>query len=118
MALAPSLRKIASRLTLKFGTPVTYRRVTPGIYNTTAGTETENTVDTTVRVVLQDITQREVTDLIRATDKRAIMAAPDLSVAPTAADRLIVSSVEHQIISVNTVEQDGLPITYELILRS
>lgn len=118
MALATSLRKTASKLMAKFGGEATIRVVTPGTYNTTTGAITESTSDTTVRGVLQDINAREVNELIQAGDKRLMIAAADLAAAPSTADRVVISSVSHQIIQVTTIEQDNTAITYELILRA
>jgi hypothetical protein len=118
MALATSLRKTASKLMLKFGGVATIRRVTTGAYNTTTGTVSETTADTTVRGVLEDVRLNEVNDLIQAGDKRLLIAAADVANAPTTADEVLISSVTHQIIEVRTIEQDNTPITYELILRA
>jgi len=101
----------------KFGGTATIRRVVPGAYNPTTGSISETTTDTVVRGVLQDINLNEVNDLIQATDKRLLIAAADLANAPTPTDRVIISSVTHQVIRVDTIEQDNTPITYELILR-
>jgi hypothetical protein len=118
MALATSLRKTASKLMLKFGGIATIRRVTTGAYNTTTGTVSETTADTTVRGVLEDVRLNEVNDLIQAGDKRLLIAAADVANAPTTADEVLISSVTHQVIEVRTIEQDNTPITYELILRA
>jgi len=118
MALASPLRKVASKLMAKFGGVATIRRVTTGAYNTTTGTVTETTADTTVRGVLEDVNLREVNDLIQAGDKRLLIAAADVANAPTTADRVIIESVTHQVIQVQTIEQDNTAITYELILRA
>lgn len=117
MALNTSLRKTASKLTAKFGGLATIRRVTPGAYNTTTGTISETTVDTVVRGVLQDVNLREVNDLIQAGDKRLLIAAADLTTAPTTADRVVINSRSLQVIQVQTIEQDNVAITYELVLR-
>lgn len=118
MALATSLRKVASKLMSKFGGTATIRRVTPGAYNTTTGTVSETTADTAVRGVLEDVNLREVNDLIQATDKRLLIAAADISSAPTTADEVLISGIIYQVIRVITIEQDNTPITYELILRA
>jgi hypothetical protein len=117
MTLASPLRKVASKLMAKFGGVATIRRVTLGAYNATTGTAAETTTDTAVRGVLQDVNLREVNDLIQAGDKRLLIAATDLANAPTTADRVIIGAVAHQVIQVQTIEQDNEPITYELILR-
>jgi hypothetical protein len=117
MTLANPLRKVASKLMAKFGGVATIRRVQTGVYNATSGTISETSVDTTVRGVLQDVNLREVNELIQAGDKRLLIAAADLTSAPTTADRVIISGRTQQVIQVRTIEQDNEPITYELILR-
>jgi hypothetical protein len=117
MTLAIPLRKVASKLMVKFGGEATIRRVTLGAYNTTTGTATETTSDTTIRGVLEDVSLREVNDLIQAGDKRMTIAAADTAAVPTTADRVIIGTRSLQVIEVRTIEQDNQPITYELILR-
>jgi hypothetical protein len=117
MALASPLRKVASKLMAKFGGVATIRSVTVGAYNTTTGAAAETTTDTTVRGVLEDVRRSEVNDLVQQGDKRLMIAAADLTSAPTTADRIVISSRSMQIIEVRTIEQDNTAITYELILR-
>ena len=117
MTLANPLRKVASKLMAKFGGVATIRRVGTGVYNAVSGTISETTVDTTVRGVLQDVSLREVNELIQAGDKRLLIAAADTPAAPTTADRVIIEGRTLQVIQVQTTEQDNEPITYELILR-
>ena len=118
MALASALQKTASKLMSKFGGALTYRRVTSGAYNASTGAVTETATDYAMRGVLQDVTAREANELIQAGDKRLFIAATDLAVTPSTADRVIISTVSHQIISVQTIEQESQPITYELVLRA
>lgn len=118
MALASPLRKVASKLMAKFGGTATIRRVVTGAYNPTTGTVSETTTDTVVRGVLEDVNLREVNDLIQAGDKRLLIAAADISSAPTTADEVLISGTTHQVIEVRTIEQDNTAITYELILRA
>jgi hypothetical protein len=118
MALASSLQKTASKLMAKFGGALTYRRVSGGAYNASTGAITETTTDYSLRGVLQDIKAREVNELIQAGDKRLYIAATDLAVTPNTADRVIIAAVSHQIINVQTIEQDNQSITYELVLRA
>ena len=56
--------------------------------------------------------------LVQAGDKRLTVAADDLTTAPETKDRIVISSVVHQIVRVETTEQDNTAITYELILRA
>ena len=118
MTLASPLRKVASKLMAKFGGVATIRRVTVGAYNATTGTAAETTADTAVRGVLEDVSVREVNDLIQSGDKRLTIAAADVTTAPVTADRVLIGGVTHQIIRVTTIEQDNTAITHELILRA
>jgi hypothetical protein len=118
MALASALQKTASKLMSKFGGALTYRKVTSGTYNATTGTMGETATDYVLRGVLQDVNGREVNELIQAGDKRLFIAATDLAVTPNTADRVVIGAISHQIISVQTIEQDNQPITYELVLRA
>ncbi len=118
MALATSLRSVASKLMAKFGGEVTFRSVTAGAYNTTTGASTETVTNIDIRGVLEDVRRSEVNDLVQQGDKRLIIAALDLNgTTPTTADRIVISSRSMQIIEVRTIEQDNTAITYELILR-
>jgi len=118
MALSSSLRKVASKVVSKFGGDVTVRIVTGGSYNTTTGAIIEGESDSTVKGVLSDVSLREVNELIQAGDKRLLIAAAAVSTAPKTKDRVVISSVVHQIIQVNVTEQANTAIVYELILRA
>ena len=118
MSLSASLRSVASKVVNKFGGDVTFRRVTVGAYNAATGAAAETNVDTGIKGVLEDVSKREVSDLIQAGDKKLIIAAQDLNgTVPTIADKVLISNRVLQIIRIDTIEQDNEPITYELILR-
>jgi len=118
MALASPLRKVASKLMARFGGVATIRRVATGSYDPATGTIAETNTDTTVRGVLEDVNIREANELVQAGDKRLIIAAADLTTAPTTVDKVLINSVVHQIIRIQTIEQDNTAITYEIILRA
>ena len=118
MALAQSLRKVASKLMKEFGGDTTIRIITVGAYNTTTGAIAETTADTALKGVLEDVSVREVNELIQAGDKRLMVAAADIASTPTTADRVLINSISHQVIKVDTIEQDNTPIVYELVLRA
>jgi hypothetical protein len=117
MTLAGPLRKVASKLMSRFGGSATIRRVTTGAYNPATGTASEAITDAMVRGVLEDVSLREVNDLIQANDKRLLIAAADIVFAPTTAEEVIIENITYQVVQVNTIEQDNTAITYELILR-
>jgi hypothetical protein len=118
MSLASSLQIVADKVIAKLGGEVIIRYVSAGGYNATTGTIAETTSDTEVRGVLEGVSVREVNELVQAGDKRLTVASKELPSAPETKDRVVISSVVHQIISVNTIEQDNEAITYELILRA
>ena len=118
MGLASSLQKVADKVIAKFGGEVIIRYVSAGSYNATTGVVGETVSDTEVRGVLEGVSVREVNELIESGDKRLTVAAKELTSAPETKDRVVISSVVHQIISVNTIEQDNEAITYELVLRA
>ena len=118
MGLAQSLEKVAGTVIATFGGDVTVRYVSAGTYNATTGAITETTSDTNVKGVLEDVSVREVNELIQQGDKRLTVAATDLLSAPGTKDRVVISTVVHQIIRVETTEQDNTAITHELILRA
>ena len=118
MGLAQSLEKVAGNVIDSLGADVTIRYVTAGSYNTTTGTVTETTSDTAIKGVVQGISNREVDELIKTTDKRLIISADEVATAPSTKDRVVISSVEYQIIQVNTVDQDNTAITHEMVLRA
>ena len=118
MALSSSLRKVANKVVGKFGGDVTVRIVTGGSYNTTTGAITESESDATVKGVLSDVALREVNELVQAGDKRLVIAASAVTTAPETKDRIVIGSVVHQVIQVNTTEQDNTAIVYKLILRA
>lgn len=118
MALADSLQKVASAIVNKFGGNVTIRFVSASAYNSTTGVVTETESDTVIKGVLEDVSLREVNELIQAGDKRLTIAADDLATAPETKDRVVIGAVVHQIIRVETTEQDNKAITYELVLRA
>jgi hypothetical protein len=118
MALADSLARVASNVLKQFGGDVTVRYVTSGSYNATTGAVNETESDTTVAGILEDVNVREVNELVQASDKRLTVAADDLATVPKTKDRVVIGGVVHQIIRVETTEQDNTAVIHELILRA
>lgn len=118
MGLANSLEKVAANIIDVFGGDVTIRYIAASSYNTTTGAITRTSTDVDVKGVVEAVSARETNDLIQAGDKRLTVAADDLTTAPETNDLVVISSVVHQIIQVNTEEHDNTAITYELILRA
>ena len=61
---------------------------------------------------------REVNELVQAGDKRLTVALMTPQLLPETKDRIVIGGVVHQIIRVETTEQDNTAITLELILRA
>jgi hypothetical protein len=117
MTLANPLRKVASKLMAKFGGEVTIRRMATGVYNPTTGTASVTASTTTVRGVLENVSEREVNDLVKGTDKKLTVAAADLSFEPAVSDQVTVASRVMQIVQVTKTEQDNTAIVFEIFLR-
>jgi hypothetical protein len=118
MALADSLRKVANKAITKFGGDVTIQSVSLGSYNPTTGTATETITSETVKGVLEDVNGSEVNDLVRGDDKKLTVAASALSAVPGLDDKVVISSVTHQIVQLETIEQTNQAIVYQLFLRA
>ena len=118
MALSSGLRKVANKVVSKLGGDVTVRILTAGTYNTTDGTINLSNSDTAIKGVLYDVNLREVNELVQVGDKKLIIAASAVTTAPTTTDRIVISSVAHEIVRVSTIEQNNTAISYELLLRA
>ena len=118
MALADSLRKVANKAIGKFGGDVTIQFVSLGAYNPVTGKVNETIATATIKGVLEDVNASEVNDLVRGDDKKLTVAASALSNVPGLDDKVVISSVTHQIVQIETVEQANQAIVYQLFLRA
>ena len=74
--------------------------------------------DTTIKGALDSVSDQEVNELVQASDKKLTVPASSFSSRPSTADKVVISSVVHQIIAVNVTEMQNVDIAYELILRA
>ena len=118
MSLGKSLQKVAQKVVNKFGGLVNVRLVSRGTYNTATGTVSESETANEVRGVLDQVSASEVSDRIRATDKKLTIAAIEFNGNIGLDDRVVIEGVTHEIVLINTVEQDNLPIIFDLFLRA
>ena len=116
MSIANALKKVLS--TKKLSADITFRSVSAGSYNTTTGIITETNTDTSIRGILEDINNREVNELIEATDKKINIAAASLSSTPTTKDKVIVGSVTYSIIRIETNQLANDKLTFVCYLRT
>ena len=116
MSLASSLKKVLTNK--KLSADITFRSISAGSYNATTGVITESNTDTSIRGVLEDINNREVNELIEATDKKINIAAASLSSTPTTKDKVIVGSVTYSIIRIETNQFGNEKLTFVCYLRA
>ena len=116
--ISKGLRNVSSKVLGKFGGDVTFKNISSGIYNADLGTVSETITSVTIKGILQNVNQREINDLIKENDKILIIAASDLEQTPTTSDRVLVASIEYQIIRINIDENDNQNIKYEIYLRA
>jgi len=64
------------------------------------------------------VSAAEVGDLVKATDKKLTIAAVEFNGNLSLDDRVIILGVAYQIVRIATIEQDNLPITFDLFLRA
>jgi len=118
MGLASSLRKVANKTVQKLGGDITYRRITASSYDTSSGSIVESITTFAIKGVIEDVKASEVNDLVKSTDKRLTIAAAALDFVPSTGDEALIAGNIHQIIQIQTIEQDNQNISYVLVLRS
>ena len=117
MGLGNSLQKVAGKLIQKFGTSATFVRISSASYSPTTGMTVESGTNTTVKGIFEEVGVREIQGLIQAGDRKFTIAGSALTVIPTPQDRVTMGGESYQIVAVNTIEHEGLSITYDLYLR-
>lgn len=118
MALGDLIAKVLPKAFAKVGTEVTFRSVSTGTYNTTNGTVAETNTDTEHVGVLSNVSEREVNDLVQASDKILTVPAEEFASRPSNRDKIVIGSVVHQIIDLRVEELTGVDLIYEFILRA
>ena len=118
MALGDLIAKALPKAFTKVGTEVTFRSVAAGAYNTTTGTVAETNTDTEHTGTLSDVTLREVNELIEAGDKILTVPASEFASRPNNKDKIVISTVVHQVITIRVEELNGVDLLYEFVLRA
>jgi hypothetical protein len=117
VGLDAPLRKVASTVLAKFGTSAVLRRVTGTGYNTTTGTMSPTTTDTAVKGRLDDYLDRELSDTIKAGDRKLTIAAADVPARPTVSDTVLYGGLVYQIVRVESVIAKDASALYVLQVR-
>jgi hypothetical protein len=111
------MRKAATTVVGKFGTDVTIRRVTATAYSPSAGTMAPVTVDTTIKGRIEEYRDRQLSDTIRAGDRKVTIAAADIALAPTIEDQVVVAGLGYNVVNVTREMATDLAAIYVLQLR-
>jgi hypothetical protein len=117
VSLDSALRGVAKSVLGQLGTSVSVRVVTAGNYDTTTGTASDTTADTSCKANLRDIAGSELFGLAEITDQVCMVAASALSAAPKPRDKVVISSAVYDIIEVRTHRAKDLAVAYDLIIR-
>ena len=114
--LHTNLAKTALQLITKMGKSVTIR--TPSItYPVNPYDPVEAVSDETAVAVVEQIRQHEIDGtVIQTGDRKYLVAARDLAVAPAVGSR-VVDGVEMEIVKVEPVSPGGTDIVYSVICR-
>ena len=118
MGLASSLKKVANKTIMKFGGDIIIKRTTGSSYNATDGSVLKNTTSVTVKGFLENVVNAEVNELISQNDKKLNVSAQDLTFTPTTKDVIIISSIEYQIIQIDTDTVENTNVKYIFYLRA
>ena len=101
------------------GRTVTLKTPSANVYNPAAGTYTEGTpVTQTPKALFTQFMLDEIDgDLIRSDDKKCIIAASDLTSAPTDKDTITDSGLEYSVLPIEEIKPGDTAIIYKLRLR-
>ena len=116
--LADEMRIVATDLINEFGSDVTLQKVATNTYD--IGTGETITVDgATIALVahIENFDSSEIGALIFAGDVKVIIAWNSTTTYDIATDKVIIDSVEYNIININPITTQNKVVTYELQLR-
>lgn len=116
-ALDTALRGVAKSVLNTLGTSVSVRVVTAGSYDTSTGSATDTTADTTCKGSLRGIRASEAFGLAEITDQVLMVAASALSAAPKPRDKAVIGSAVYDIVDVRTFRAQDAAVAYDIILR-
>ncbi|HEX9239217.1 MAG TPA: hypothetical protein VF910_01005 [Candidatus Bathyarchaeia archaeon] len=112
-AIARTLQKTIQRT----GTPVMLRRITPGVYNTATRTVGNSVEDHAVTMAITIYSDRETlagAGSIQSGDRKALLAARDVTFAPLPKDQVLIDDLPYDVMS---VDQEGLNAAAMYVLQ-
>jgi hypothetical protein len=108
------LANSAKNMIANFGAPATLRKT---VNSGPAYNPTQSVLDYPCTVVMSAYSARETDGtLILARDRKAIVA--DLTDEPLAADTLVVTGIEYEIINVRTIKPGSTAVLWEIQARA
>jgi len=112
------LRQVASLLVGKFGTHGTFRRVSTGVFQPGTDTVANTAVDyLNIPCSVVDYTINEVRGGVQAGDRKVLVAAADLEVAPTAEWQFLLGARTYRVIDVRITMSGDYAALYECQVR-
>lgn len=112
------IRAVVKRVMRKVGTLVTVQRVAIGAYSPGSSTITTSAADFEVYGRLDEYTDRELSNTIRAGDRKLFLAAADLSFVPVVSDKVVIAEDSFDIVRVTREMAKDEPAMYVLQLRA
>src|SRR5690242_4225934 len=99
-ALDNKLRKVATKVIAKYGSPITLKSITAGSYNPSTGSSSTTTTSTVSKAAVENYKAREfVEGLILMGDKKFTIAAAGIT-KPKPGDKIMLSGRDYSVISV------------------
>lgn len=120
MSLYTDLRATAGRLLTSYGQSMTLTKRASGAYDPSTGASTVTSTTYTVKGAVFDYSggaYKPAPMLIQAGDRRALISAEGLSVAPEPADHLTIGSTRWAIVTVTPTDPGGTAVVYECQVR-
>ena len=116
--LADEMRIVATDLINEFGSDVTLQKVATNVYNIATG-ETETTAGATIALVahIENFDSSEIGQLIFAGDVKLIVAWNSTTTYAIDTDKVIIDTVEYNIINIEPITTQNKVVTNELQLR-
>jgi hypothetical protein len=102
-----------------YGAAVTFRKAGTDTYDTTTGNVTQPTTDYDIRALIEDYSEFHISEgLVKAGDRRLIIAAASLSVIPAPGDYILHIGQTYLVIAVHSEYASDTPIIHTLQIRN
>lgn len=118
MTFYTDMQATAAQMLGSKGAPLTFTRSVAGAYNPATGAAAVTLTSYTVTGAVLDFPAVNApgSDILRG-DKKILIGAAGLTVAPQPGDYLTIQGVQHSIINVKTLAPAGVPVLYTVQAR-